>query len=629
MISTPERTLPPATAARSRQVDRAVDLSHRRRAFAIAVAVTLLAATAGFLYVFAADGLSIADAVMTLLFPLAIVWPVIGFWNALIGFVLIRRGGVNSPALSLLAGLDDDRQPIVTRTALCMTLYNEDPDQGFRRLRQTVRSLEQTGKVAAFSIFVLSDTNDRQIARREEQLFEDWRATDGGRLRLHYRRRRQNTGFKAGNIRDFLERFGSDFDFCIILDIDSLMTGPAILRLVRAMQANPRLGILQTLVTGLPSVSPFARIFQFGMRHGMRSYTAGSIWWQGNAGPYWGHNAIVRIAPFRQHCHLPELSGTGPLSGAVLSHDQLEAALLHSAGYDVRVLPQEFGSFEENPPTLSDFIKRDLRWCQGNLQYLRLLRLPQLKRISRVQLLLAVLMYSASPAWLLLLIIGLGQAIGGSFAPPATPTLPYQPWVSIVGWGLFMATLVFVFAPKLAGWAETLIDRRERQSFGGAPRLIAGIGLEVLASVLLAPVMALTQSLFIGGLAFGRRIVWQAQRRTVQRLPLAQSFRQFRTFALTGIVLGLLLATTLPWLLPFFAPMLLGLAAAPVFATLTADQRLGRWLARRRLCAIPEELAPPPEVASVVDFVREREIDLAPPRRSRGARDANAEAIDA
>ena len=45
---------------------------------------------------------------------------------------------------------------------------------------------------------------------------------------------------------------------------------------------------------------------------------------------------------------------------------------MRSAGWQVRVVPDEDGSFEENPPTLSDFVKRDLRWCQGNWQYIHL-----------------------------------------------------------------------------------------------------------------------------------------------------------------------------------------------------------------------------------------------------------------
>src|SRR5690606_26210930 len=121
-------------------------------------------------------------------------------------------------------------------------------------------------------------------------------------------------------------------------DADSLMTAEAMLRLTRIMQRHPHVGIVQTLVTGLPSASAFARIFQFGMRLGMRSYTLGAASWQGDCGPYWGHNAILRLEPFIAHCHLPLLPGKPPLGGHVLSHDQIEAVLMRRAGYEVRVL---------------------------------------------------------------------------------------------------------------------------------------------------------------------------------------------------------------------------------------------------------------------------------------------------
>src|SRR4029077_3336826 len=188
-------------------------------------------------------------------------------------------------------------------------------------------------------------------------------------------------------------------DYAIVLDADSLMTPRAMLRLVRIMQARPAIGILQTLVTGLPSASPFARIFQFGMRLGMRSYTLGAASWQGDCGPYWGHHAIVRLAPFREHGELPVRPGGPPLGGHVLSHDQLEAVLMRRAGYEGRVLPEEEGSGKENPPTLLEFIRRDLRWCQGNMQYFHFLPLPRLLPVSRCQLGLAIAMYLAAPAW--------------------------------------------------------------------------------------------------------------------------------------------------------------------------------------------------------------------------------------
>ena len=252
----------------------------------------------------------------------------------------------------------------------------------------------------------LSDSTWEDVVDEEQEILAQLRDRWRGILPVTYRRREDNPGFKAGNIRDFCERLGHLHDYALVLDADSLMSADAILRLVRTMQRNPRLGILQHLTVGMPTASPFARVFQFGMRLGMRSYTVGSAWWQGDSGPYWGHNALIRLRPFIEHCNLPKLPGRPPLGGWILSHDQVEAVLMRRAGYEVRVLPEEAGSWEENPPTLIEFIRRDLRWCQGNMQYWHFLLLPGLPPVSRYQLVFAILMFLGSPAWIALLLIG-------------------------------------------------------------------------------------------------------------------------------------------------------------------------------------------------------------------------------
>ncbi len=240
----------------------------------------------------------------------------------------------------------------------------------------------------------------------EETRFRELAAAWRERIAITYRRRTDNIGYKAGNIRDFCVRFGDRHDLAITLDADSVMPASAMLRLVRVMQTEPRLGIVQALVVGLPSTSAMARIFQFGMRLGMRSYTIGSAWWQGDCGPYWGHNAVLRIKPFTAYCELPLLAG----GRHVLSHDQIEAVLMRRAGYEVRVLPEEDLGWEENPPTLLEFIRRDLRWCEGNMQYWPFLLMPGLKPVSRYQLLVAILMFLGSPAWIGLLLLGTAAA---------------------------------------------------------------------------------------------------------------------------------------------------------------------------------------------------------------------------
>ena len=201
------------------------------------------------------------------------------------------------------------------------------------------------------------------------------------------------------------------------------MAGREIVRMVRIMEAAPKLGILQSLMVGTPSESAFARILQFGMRHGMRSFTMGSAWWQADCGPFWGHNALVRVKPFADHCDLPVLPGNPPLGGYVLSHDQVEAAMMRAADYEVRVMPVEAESWEDNPPTLLDFLKRDMRWCQGNMQYFQLLSLPNLKFTSQIQLVIATMGYISAAAWILMVTLGGVKSVTGSPGELFDPTI--------------------------------------------------------------------------------------------------------------------------------------------------------------------------------------------------------------
>src|SRR3954453_280393 len=350
-------------------------------------------------------GLGPLDFILLALFVVTLPWYVIGFWNATIGLLIMRFARDPVAAVTPVAGRVRGDEPITASTAILLCIRNEPPERVARLLQPMMEVLAARGVGARFHVYVLSDTSRPEIAAAERARFAALETAWNGRITLTYRLRADNVGFKAGNIADFCERWGKDHDFAVMLDADSVMSVDLLLKLVRIMQIDPRLGILQSLVIGMPSASAFARIFQFGMRLGMRSYTIGSAWWQGDCGPYWGHNAAVRLKPFIAHCHIPPLPEGGPLGGHVLSHDQVEAVLMRRAGYEVRVLPEEDLGWEENPPTLIEFIRRDLRWCQGTLQYWSFLFLPGVPLVSRYQLAFAVLMFLGSPAWMGLVVV--------------------------------------------------------------------------------------------------------------------------------------------------------------------------------------------------------------------------------
>jgi membrane glycosyltransferase len=549
-------------------------LRRRRLGFAILVgtsSVALLALMAATLFAAGPDPIGLA---MLLMFAVTLPWTTIGFWNAAIGFALMcfTRDAAALVAPHLRKFNVDDR--ITSATALLVCVRNEDPRRLARNLDWMGEGLVASGEAGWFHLYILSDSNDAAIAAAEQELAAALTQKFAGRLAVSYRRREHSSGFKAGNIRDFCERWGQLHRYAIVLDADSLMTPRAMLRLVRVMQAAPRIGILQTLVTGLPSASAFARIFQFGMRLGMRSYTLGAASWQGDCGPYWGHNAILRLAPFTEHCQLPVLPGEPPLGGHVLSHDQLEAVLMRRAGYEVRVLPEEDGSWEENPPNLPEFIRRDLRWCQGNMQYFHFLGLRGLLPVSRCQLVLAIVMYLSAPAWLAFMLLGLLRQ------------LPFRMDLGLI---LFFITLAMGLAPKLATLADVLIRRELRQAYGGPLRILASALLEFFATLLIAPIAAVAVSLFIAGLPFGRRVGWTTQQRDTESLPFSVAAQCLWPQTLLGIILAAWFWQVAPGAVWYWAPLVLGLAGAIPLAIITAHPAVGRAMAAAGLCRIPEE----------------------------------------
>jgi membrane glycosyltransferase len=351
---------------------------------------------------------------------------------------------------------------------------------------------------------------------------------------------------------------------------------------------SPEIGLLQGLVVGMPSTSAFARIFQFGMRLGMRSYTIGGAWWQGDCGPHWGHNSVLRLAPFIAHCHIPMLPRTGFLGGVlgghVLSHDQIEAVLMRRAGYEVRVLADEQLGWEENPPTLLEFIRRDIRWCQGNMQYWHFLMLPGLKFVSRYQLAFAILMFLGSPAWMLLLVLG-------TFGVARAPSDFVSP-----GSGLAVLILVLVtwFAPKIATVIDVLTRPAARQAFGGGWRFLLSVAAESVFFVMLSPIMWFEHTVFLANLALGVRVGWGGQARDDHAVPLILALRKLWPQTLLGWGCIVTLALTAPAAIPVALLVAGGLAFAVPLCVLTADPAIGDALLRFGLGRLPEEIAPSP-----------------------------------
>lgn len=530
-----------------------------RRAL-VASIVLIVALCLGLLLwrVLAPGGWTVPKLVMFGAFAGTAPWTGLCAANAVIGFVRLMIP--HSPGL--LPRLEREALP---RVAIVVTVRNEDMARVLPPLRRLLRDLGLSGVGEAFTPFILSDSNANLEAE------ESAAAATG----VRYRRRSENTGYKAGNIMDFLDHHADGFDLMLTLDADSQMSAEAVLRLVRTIQADPSLAIVQHLAVGLPASSPFPRLFQFGMRAGMRIWATGQDWWQGKEGPYWGHNAMVRIAPFRAHCRLPLL----PDGSHILSHDQVEAAALAGAGWGVRVLPNEEGSWEANPPALPEFLRRELRWLAGNFQYRHLLRAPGFQPMGRWQLFQAILMFAGTPLYLVFLLA----------AALAAATDHASPFPASSAFALNMAWLAALYSPKLLGYAEIALSPDKRSRYGGGAGFTCGAVAEFGFMLLLDAVSAVAKTkamLHVG------RTGWLPQNRDDRGVGWREATRLlWLQTVLGGVVFSCFAASG--WVaVAWAAPLAGGLLTAIPFCVLTSDPRLGRWLRERQLASIPEEIAP-------------------------------------
>ena len=567
--------------------------------------------------VLAVNGLTPLATVMLVLFVALFAWIALSFTSAIAGLLSMLAGGGRP------LGIGNGALPrLTTRTALLMPCYNEAPARVMSGLQAIWEALRDAGVAEAFDIFILSDTTDPDVWVEEEAALLDLRARTGCE-RIFYRRRKKNVARKAGNIADWVTRFGAAYPQFLILDADSVMQADTLVRLVAAMESHADVGLIQTLpiITGGNTV--FARLQQFAGRVYGPLIAHGIAWWHGADGNYWGHNALIRTRAFAEQAGLPELRGRKPFGGHIMSHDFVEAALMRRGGWAVHMVPALAGSYEECPPSLTDLAVRDRRWCQGNLQHAAVLPARGLHWISRLHLLTGIGSYITAPLWLLFLLSGILIALQARFVlpdyfPQAGKSLfPVWPVIDPVrAMWMFVGTMGLLLVPKTLGCLAVLATGADRRGCGGGLRLLASLLVETLLAALLAPVVMLTQTVDVLAILAGRDAGWSPQRRDDGSLPLREVVRRYRRHTLLGVVLGVAAWLVSPALALWMSPVVLGLALAVPLAALTARRDVV--LAGLGLLRIPEETRRPDVMARAMALSRERTaaaVALAAPLR--------------
>jgi membrane glycosyltransferase len=558
---------------------------------ALLVLAAAVAGTAMFGSIIGVAEPTLVNLALLLLFGLLFGNLACTFFLALAGFVRdVRRrpaGPAHPPAPAALR----ER----SRTAVVMVIRHEDLARVQAAVRVMYTRLASSGPLEPYSFFILSDSTDPEVAQAEEAALRPFVRELDPAGRVVYRRRATNDGRKSGNLAEFCARWGDRFDYMVVLDADSLLDGATIRELVRRMDAAPRLGILQVPVRPVNRESLFGRIQQFAARMYGPLLIEGLDFWLGGAAPYWGHNAIIRVAPFMRHCRLPRLPGRAPFGGEILSHDFVEGALMRRAGWEVRLATDLRGSYEELPANLIAHAARDRRWCQGNLQNLRLVFSPGLSVASRLTFAVGALAYLCAPAWVVFVVV-LSLGVIPSGVAPAAEVDPFGE-VGAAGFStraLLALVVAFLFLPKLLAIIRLAVRPGALRAFGGLRAVLLSLGGESLFAALVTPIQLMLHTQFVVAILVRQAVGWNPQPRRDADTSLAEAIGVHGSHTIVGIIGSVLAYSVDPALCLWLVPTTAGLGLSIPLSIVTSRARWGQRARRLRLFMIPEEIVPPP-----------------------------------
>ena len=563
--------------------------NRRIKLFGSMMVLTLLA-TLKWIEVIPSDSNFLTKFLMIFLFILTFGWIALFFCSSIWGFLeLLSKKHV--PGLKW----PSSDVKINTKTAILAPVYNEDIRSVGGNVLAIAESLSKEGGAKAFDVFILSDTTNPKLWVEEEKVWLDMQKMMPEGINLYYRRRAKNVARKSGNIEDFCHKWGTYYDFMVVLDADSLLEGKTIMKMVALMQVNENAGIIQAPPMCVNQHSLFARMQQFAGKVYGPVVAAGLAYWQVGDSNYWGHNAIIRVQAFMKCCGLPVLDGKAPFGGHILSHDFVEAALISRGGYNAWLLPELKGSYEECPPTMIDYAMRDRRWCQGEMQHIKILVARDFHPVSRLHFTIGVMSYLSSPLWMGLLLTGIMIALGRDIFPPvyfseARSLFPNWPVFDKIGTiMLFVISMLMLFLPKFLGLIVYLLQGGAELRKGAVKSVFA----EIVISTLMAPVMMLFQSKFVLDVFLGRDAGWKTQNRDDTSTSWRYACQRHGWHTFLGVLTLAVVWRYTPELFWWMLPITLGLILSIPVSVLTSRESLGLWFQKHHLFVIPEELHEP------------------------------------
>lgn len=562
------------------------DMLWRLAAFAPAVLMTLSLSLAIKNWL-SLGGVTFLEALVVILVALTFVWVSLSVSTVVVG--LVRRALY--PCITRHSRTRGAGQSV----ALLVPIYNEVPWDVFGNAAAMLKELSQGPQIDRFTLFILSDTRDEEIAAQELQAFLALRSQGPKGVEVYYRRRAENTDKKVGNLTDWIQTWGAAHQAMIVLDADSLMSGSAIRQLSHELAAHPEAGLIQSFPSLIGAETLFGRMQQFSNAVYGWLLAEGLAVWSQNEGNYWGHNAIIRTRAFAESAHLPYLRGRRGTQDLILSHDFVEAGMLRRAGWAVRFLPRAGGSYEETPQTLIDYVLRDRRWCQGNMQHLRLLAARGFHPVSRFHLLQGAVAFLLSPAWFALILIwtliGTVPTETADYFSAANPLYPVWPTVERIDGLVYLAFIyAMLLMPKITGTFALGLRERTRSDYGGWLRFSGTALFEILCSIVYAPILMVQQTIAVIYATLGSSKAWMPQNRSARDYSWRETLRFHRVETVTGLAMtaGILAGVVSLWLLP----IALSLALAAPLSILSGIKVSNRALRPIRLDS-PQSLREP------------------------------------
>jgi len=515
------------------------------------------------------------------LFTVNFIWISYAFSQALLGFLLSLFPQFVKPA-----EVDAD-----FTTAILLPIYNEDPS----RIKAAITAMRNELIKKAphkYAFFILSDSNKPESWLQEQATLATIFTHDAV-CPVYYRKRMNNYERKAGNIADWVQCWGGDFEAMLVLDADSLMSADSLITLSRRLAASPKVGLIQTLPFIIRSKTLYGHLQQFANHCYGPIYARGLSAWHGLTSNFWGHNAIIRTAAFADSCCLPILNGKPPRGGHILSHDFIEAALMRRAGWGVRFDTDIKESYEESPPSLVDVLVRDRRWCQGNLQHLPFMFVQGIEFPTRLHIFSGIMSYLSAVFWLLLIVTGLAIAAQAQIVRPEYFTNPslFPIWPVFDAeraLNLFYVSMAIVLAPKVFGWLVATLNIRHVMQFGNPIALLFSAIIEIILSALYAPILMVSQCSDVYKIYRGKDSGWAPQSRDDGAISWVAATKMHISHTLFGFLLAISAYSLNPDLMYWLSPICLSLILSIPLSKLSGNSKIGSLFSTLSLLRTPQ-----------------------------------------